>query len=294
MKPPPLKVARPATLDEAVRALADYQDAKVIAGGQSLVPMLNFRLARPSVLVDLSRVPELRVIAVEDGDVVVRALATQAEVERSPIVAERCSLIPKAIRHVGHIQIRNRGTVCGSLAHADPAAELPAVAVAADARIVAVSVRGRREIAAADFFVAPYTTSMEPDELIVEVRFPSHERARTAFVEVSRRAGDFPIVGIAALLETVGDMVERASLVAIGVDATPFRLARAETALAGGRLGDRAEQAANEAAAEVPAYPDLHADSDYRRDAAAVLLRRALASAAIQPYRMQNPGCSAD
>jgi carbon-monoxide dehydrogenase medium subunit len=280
MKPPPLKLARPETLDEAVRVLADYEDAKVIAGGQSMVPMLNFRLARPSVLVDLSRVPDLQAIRVDGGEVVVRALATHADAETSRVVAHHCPLIPKALRYVGHVQIRNRGTVCGSIAHADPAAELPAVAVAAGARIVALSVRGPREIAAAEFFVGPYMTSLEPDELIVEVRFPSHEEARTAFVEVTRRSGDFPIVGIAALFETAGDVVERAALVATGIDATPFRLARAEAALAGAPVGERAHLAAAEAAAEAPAYGDLHADAEYRRDSVAVLVRRAVETAA--------------
>ena len=279
MKPPPLKVARPETLEEAVRVLSEYEDAKVIAGGQSMVPMLNFRLARPSVLVDLSRVPDLTAIRIDGDEVVIPARATHAEVEQSPQVRDRCPLIPKALRFVGHLQIRNRGTVCGSIAHADPAAELPAVAVATGAGIVALSSRGRRRIDAADFFVGLFMTSLEPDELIVEVRFPSHARARTSFVELTRRAGDFPIVGIAALLETAEDIVERVRLAAAGVGATPFRLLRAEAALTGARVGEGVDRAATEAATEAPAQGDIHADADYRRDAVAVLVRRAIRAA---------------
>ena len=186
MKPPPFLYCRPATLDGALSLLAEHGDeAKALAGGQSLMPLMNFRLARPSVLVDLALVEELRGTGRRDGELVVGAMVVQRRAERDTDVETACPLIPAALRHVGHLQIRNRGTVGGSLAHADPAAELPAVALATGATMVTRSVRGDRTIPAAQFFPGPFMTALEPEELLVEVRFPVRDPSRTAFTELT-------------------------------------------------------------------------------------------------------------
>jgi carbon-monoxide dehydrogenase medium subunit len=197
MKPPPFTYHAPASIAEAVELLATLEDAKVLAGGQSLVPLLNFRLARPAHLVDVNRVPGLDGVRARDSGFAIGATVRQADAERHPLLRERCPLVPLALRHVAHAAIRNRGTICGSLAHADPAAELPAVLLALDGHVVARSARGERAIAAADLFVGTFETSLEPDELITEVWFPAHDAASVALVEESRRHGDFALAGVA-------------------------------------------------------------------------------------------------
>jgi xanthine dehydrogenase iron-sulfur cluster and FAD-binding subunit A len=197
VKPPPLRHHAPASVAEALSLLAGLEDAKVLAGGQSLVPLLNFRLARPAHLVDVNRLDELAAVVERDGGVAVGAAVRQADAERHPLLRERCPLVPLALRHVAHHVVRNRGTVCGSLAHADPAAELPAALLALGGHVVARSVRGDRVIEAADLFVGAFETALAPDELIVEAWFPAHAAVDVALVEETRRHGDFAMAGVA-------------------------------------------------------------------------------------------------
>lgn len=257
--------------------LARYGDeAKLLAGGQSLIPLLNFRLARPSVVVDLGHVEGLDTITEEPGHIRIGAMVRQRQVELSHLVARACPLLVKALKHVGHVQIRNRGTVGGSNAHADPAAELPTVAVALDAEMEAIGPGGPRRIRARDFFEGPFMTSLRPDELLLAVRFPSTMGRRTAFVEIARRAGDFALAGVAAVLAGDGT-VDEVSLVALGVGPTATKLTTAEGAIRGRALDpDVLRRAANAAAGEVSPFDDVHADAEYRREALGALVSRAL------------------
>lgn len=195
VKPPPFQYHAPATVDDACALLASLEDAKVLAGGQSLLPLLNFRLARPQHLVDLNRITGLDRIYERDGGVAVQALARQAAVEDSEVVALVCPLLRDAVRLVAHRVIRNRGTVCGSVAHADPASELPAVLLALGGHAVARSVRGERRIEAKDLFTGVFETSLAPDELLVETWFPRSPKPH-AILEESRRHGDFALAGV--------------------------------------------------------------------------------------------------
>jgi xanthine dehydrogenase iron-sulfur cluster and FAD-binding subunit A len=198
VKPPPLQHHAPASVADALALLAGLDDAKVLAGGQSLVPLLNFRLARPAHLVDVNRLDELGRVEERDGGVAVGAVVRQAEAERHPLLRERCPLVPLALRHVAHHVVRNRGTVCGSVAHADPAAELPAALLALGGHVVARSAaRGERTIAAADLFAGAFETALAPDELVTEAWFPTHRPDDVAMVEESRRHGDFAMAGVA-------------------------------------------------------------------------------------------------
>jgi carbon-monoxide dehydrogenase medium subunit len=280
VKPPPFLYARPQTLEEALDLLAQAgEDAKVLAGGQSLVPLLNFRLARPSVLVDLNWVGELTGLERGDGVLRVGAMVRQRAAELSPEADDACPLIGRALRHVGHLQNRNRGTVGGSIAHADPAAELPAVAVATGAEVVARSGRGERTIPAGEFFQGPFTTALAWDEILTEVRFPVTGGARVAFVELARRSGDFALGGVAAVVRLAdgSPSVEEVSLAALGMGGEPRRLRGAEEAVRGREITDQVlREAAAAASREVDPFTDVHADAQYRRELAGVLLTRAL------------------
>jgi aerobic carbon-monoxide dehydrogenase medium subunit len=196
VKPPPFEYHAPASVSEAVTRLGELEDAKVLAGGQSLMPLLNFRLARPAHLVDINRIEELAYVCDRDGGIAVGALARQADALADPLLRTRCPLVELALRHVAHGVIRNRGTVVGSLAHADPAAELCAVLLVLGGQVVARSVRGERLVAAGDLFVGPLQTSLAPDELLTEVWFPSHD-GDVSLVEETRRHGDFALAGVA-------------------------------------------------------------------------------------------------
>jgi aerobic carbon-monoxide dehydrogenase medium subunit len=283
MKPPPCDYRCPSSLDEALALRSEYAaDCAVLAGGQSLMPMLNLRLARPAVLIDLGRVAELSGISELDGGVALGAMTRQRTVERSELIRERAPLVTQALAHVGHPAIRNRGTVGGSLSHADPAAELPAVAVALDAELVARSATGQRTIAAEDFFVGFYSTAMEPDELLLEVRIPAPAGdVGTAFVEIARRHGDFALVGVAAAVARDGDgVITDARLVFTGLAGQPVRARQAEASLRGAWPGpDAFAAAAALVGGEIEARTDAHATGDYRRRVAGVLARRALQEA---------------
>jgi carbon-monoxide dehydrogenase medium subunit len=280
MKPAPFDYHRPASLEATFDLLAHYgDDGRILAGGQSLVPALNMRLATPRALIDINRLPGLDAIRPGPGGLVIGALARHQAVERSPLVAAHAPLVAAAMPHVGHEAIRTRGTFGGSLALADPAAELPACAVALDAIIHTARRQGRRAIAAADFFRGVYTTALEPGELVAEVLIPSRPAGwRSAFVELARRQGDFALAGLAACAQLAGRTIREIRLVYFGVGLTPVRARRAEAAVLDGRPTDAATLTAAEAALDGDLDPpgDLHGSSALRRHLARVLLRRAI------------------
>ncbi len=279
MKPPELDYAAPESLAEATRLLRATPDAKVLAGGQSLVPLLNFRLAAPSLLVDLRRVPGLDGIARENGALRIGAMVRQRRAEESPELAEACPLLLEALRHVAHPQIRSRGTVGGSIAHADPAAELPGVLVALDGRVLAVGPDGRRWIEARDLYTTFFTTSLAPDEVLTEVELPAvTPRTGAACVEVARRAGDYALCGALAqvTLEEDGSVAE-ARVALIGVGQRPERARATEDALRGERPDSELVAAAASLAGDgLSPVDDVQATGAYRRHLARVLARRAV------------------
>jgi carbon-monoxide dehydrogenase medium subunit len=283
VKPARFAYYDPTSVGEVLSLLAEHGDgAKVLAGGQSLVPLMNMRLARPEHLIDLNRVAELGALEARDGWLTVGAMTRQRTVEQSALVAERWPLLVEAIRFIGHSQIRNRGTLGGSLAHADPAAELPAVAAALEAEFVIQGPQGERTVAADDFFVTYLTTCVAPDELLVAVRFPPPpDGARPAFQEVARRHGDFALAGCAGLvaLDEAG-VCTTARIALFGVGPGPHRAREAEQLLQG-QKPSRAllEAVAQRAAADLDPDADLHASAEYRKEVGAVMVRRALASA---------------
>ena len=284
MKPPRFAYHDPDTRSEVLALLDTYtDDAKVLAGGQSLVPLLNMRLAQPAHLLDINRLPDLAYIREADGGLAIGSLTRQRDIERSSLVRSRCPLLAEAIPFIGHAPIRSRGTIGGSLAHADPAAELPAVLLALGGYVRAESHTGSRQIPAEAFFVSQLQTSLTPTELLTEAWFPiAPPRSGAAFIEVSRRHGDFALVGVAAQLTLYENgTIAAAHLALMGVAATAVRPQAAEASL----LGQRLEEAAFTAAAEqIVAYldpdTDLHASAGYRRDVAVVLVNRALHTAA--------------
>jgi aerobic carbon-monoxide dehydrogenase medium subunit len=282
LKPAPFEYHRAGSLDEAVTLLAQQgPEARILSGGQSLVPMMKLRLARPSTLVDIGRVRELDYVRDGDGGLAFGAMARLHELE-SDVVRRRCPLLAEAARHIGHLAIRHRGTVCGSLAHADPAAELPVVALALDAELVAAGRRGRRVIPAAEFFVTMFSTRLEPAEILSEARFPPiTPDTGWGFCELSRRPGDFAIAMAAAVLERgPGGRIGKAHVALGAVADRAIRCPDAERLLREQPPGPAAFQAAAEAAA-APLDPpsDVHGSGAYRRHLVTVLVRRALAQA---------------
>ena len=283
MKPPPFSYARPQTLPDVISCLASWgNDGKILAGGQSLIPLLNLRLARPAVVIDIGGVDSLSGIGAEDETVVIRAATRQRHAERSARLRSLCPLVGQALSHVAHAQIRARGTVGGSLAHADPASELPAVAVALDAEFITQGPAGARTIPAPEFFLGPYTTALADDEVLCEIRLPATTGHGTAFLELARRRGDYALAGVAARvrLDDSG-RVASAALAACGVGGVPVRLRAAEQAVTGRRPDDAAvRDAAGEASGEVSPSPDVHADAAYRRRLLGTLVARAIQEAA--------------
>jgi carbon-monoxide dehydrogenase medium subunit len=284
VKPPPFHYADPATLEEALDLLArDGADGKVLAGGQSLMPLLNFRLARPAHVIDVNRLDALAAIApAADGGLRLGALARQRALERSALVRDRCPLLAQALAFVGHPQIRARGTLGGSLAHADPAAELPATMIALEARLTLRRAGGERTVAAEDFFVGLLTTALGHDELLTEIALPPWPaRTGSGVREVAKRHGDFALGGVAATLTLDAQgRVARARLVGFGVGPVPMRLADAERSLVGGAPTPTAfTEAGRLASAAVDPADDIHASAAYRTRLAGVLTTRALADA---------------
>ncbi|MCL6563074.1 MAG: xanthine dehydrogenase family protein subunit M [Firmicutes bacterium] len=282
MKPAPFQYVVPESLEEVMDILGQHgAEAKVLAGGQSLMPLLNMRLARPAVLVDINRLPGLDQIAVEDTAVEIPCLVRQRAAERSPIVAEELPLLREALRHVAHPQIRNRGTICGSIAHADPAAELALVLVALEGEVVAVGRGGERRIPANAFFRGIFTTALEADEVIRSVRIPRRRFSGQAFREFSPRAGDFALVAVAVALDVdpQGRVQTARVAVAAGSD-VPARLTEVEARLQGAQAGAEAVKAAAAQAREaVQAGSDAHASEAYRRHLTEVLTEEALLAA---------------
>jgi carbon-monoxide dehydrogenase medium subunit len=283
MKPPPFEYRAPATLDEAVALLAADSDAKPIAGGQSLMPILNFRLAAPSMLVDLRRVPGLAEITIGADGARLGAKVRWRDIEDDTRLKSVHPLLHAAVAHVAHYQVRNRGTVGGSLAHADPAAELPGIAVTCDGEIAVVGASGRRTIRAAEFFTGPLTTALRSDEIITELRLPRWPVPRRwGFEEFSRRQGDFALAGVALFYDQDGQgRICDAHVGVIGACSRPHRLAAAEAALNGGVIDAVTITAAARAAATAIDPPeDFHAPAEYRRALVATLVERGLRAAA--------------
>jgi carbon-monoxide dehydrogenase medium subunit len=284
MKPAPFDYVVPSTVGEAVSLLAEREgEAKILAGGQSLMPLLTMRLARPEVLIDLIRLAELDYIRETKGGLAIGATTTKRAVEDSALVKSRLPMLEAATRWIAHPQIRNRGTVGGSMAHADPAAEYPALAMALDAELSVVGPRGERSIKAADFFVTYLTTALEPAEVLTEVRFPVLSNGTGwSFTEVARRHGDFALAGAAvtAALEKSGHIAS-ARIVLFGVGATPVRVLEAETIVAGETPSAALFEQAGAKVGEELEDPlsDVHASAEYRRHLAQVVTRRGLAEA---------------
>lgn len=282
MKPAPFEYAAPTTVAEAIEILAEHGDeAKVLAGGQSLVPLLALRLARPELVVDINRVRELDPVERNDGYLRIGALVCHARFERDGAEASAVPLLARTAPLIGHFQIRNRGTVCGSLAHADPAAEWPTIAATLDAEVEAVSSRATRRIPAREFFVGTFMTALEPDELIVAVHFPVwNADAGFAVEEFARRSGDFAIAGAVCGVEVTDGRVTRCSLGLLGMAATPLRSDVVEQAVTGTAVSDvDVEELGRLAVADLEPPGDIHANSAYRRRVGGALASRALASA---------------
>jgi carbon-monoxide dehydrogenase medium subunit len=283
MKAAPLRYHAPESVDDALDALVELgDDAQVLAGGQSLLPLLALRLARPSDLVDVSRLTDLAAVTFDGDTVTIGATLRQRVAERDAALTATCPLLAEALPCIGHPAIRSRGTVGGSLAHADPAAELPVVAVALDAVLVVRSTRGRRELPAREFFEMPFTTVLAPDELLVAVRVPAQAAGTgSSFLEVTRRHGDFPLVSAAAQVTIDDDGIVRAARLAFGaVAGTPQPAPGAEEGLVGATASAETwAAAAAAAAADLDPADDVHATGAYRRHVAGVLAARVLAAA---------------
>jgi CO/xanthine dehydrogenase FAD-binding subunit len=282
MKPAAFEYVVAESIASAVAALAQARgEAKIIAGGQSLVPMLNFRLLRPATLVDINRIPDLAHVREEADAVRIGALARHHALETSPLIAAHFPVLSEAMTHVAHLAIRNRGTIGGSLSHADPAAELPMMAMLLDAQLRVVSETGARTVAARDFFQDALSVDLADDEMLTEVTLPKlPPRTGWGFAEVSRRSGDFALAAVAVTLTVSGDAIAEARIAMTGVAPTPRRVAEAEALLVGARLDDALRGEVIElvrAAAEPPT--DLHASADYRRHLVGGLAGRALADA---------------
>ncbi|MFI9612057.1 FAD binding domain-containing protein [Streptomyces sp. NPDC052023] len=280
MIPPPFEYARPETVAEAVRTLADAgEDGKVLAGGQSLLPLLRMRLAFPELVVDVGRIPELRGVR-EDGDMlVIGAMTTHHEVVNDPLVRRHAGLLAAATATVADPAVRHRGTLGGSLAHADPAADLPAVALALDADLVVAGPTGRRTIPVRDFFVDYLQTALAPDELLVEVRIPKTDGWSFHYEKFHPVAQSWPIVGVAALVRRDDGHVTEARVGLANMGSTPLRATAAEEAMAGADGPEAVARAAETAAEGTRPSQDLAADPEYRRHLARVLTRRAVLTA---------------
>jgi len=281
MKPARFDYVAPTTVDAAVEALrAANGEGKILAGGQSLLPLLNFRMARPAVLVDLNGIKELSFIELRGDCVVIGALTRHREIEQSPLIASKLPVMAAAMRHVAHLAIRNRGTIGGSLSHADPAAELPMLSLFYDATLSVQGPSGRRTIAAEDFFVDALTNCLEPEEIVVEIEFPILEHDGWAFEEVARRFGDFALASIAISVRRSGARIDDARVAVMGVADTPLRLREVETQLGDIKINDQTPDRFSElVTSSVSANGDLHASAEYRQHLLGQLARRAMQTA---------------
>jgi len=284
VKSPAFEYTRPASVEEACALLARHgADAKVIAGGQSLVPMMAMRLVRPSVLVDINEIDALKYLAIEPQEARIGACTRQVTVERDDVLSERIPLLRMALKCVGHVQTRNRGTVGGSLAHADPSAELPLVALVLGARLRLRSASGRRDVQAREFLTGAMSTAVRPDECLEELGWPAWRERRTgaAFMEVSIRHGDFALVAAATQVALDAQArCTRASFGLAGIGATAVAFPELAGRLVGTKIEDAlVEEVANAAAKHISPGSDMHASSEYRRHLARVLVARTLRAA---------------
>jgi len=290
MKPAAFEYFAPATVDEALALLHEHGDeAKILAGGQSLMPLMNLRLARPKVIVDINRISGLDgIAATADGGLAIGALARERAVEKSALVRERHPLLVAGMPLIGHFQIRNRGTIGGSIVHADPAAELPALSLLLDCDFLLARKDGARVIAASDFYLGYLTTAIEPGELLTEIRLPKW-RAGTAWGidEIARRKGDFALVGVAVRAElNGGGILQDVAIVMFGVGGKPQRIESAEAILKGRPIEPGVLRALSQAIAdELEPDSDIHASSAYRKEVGGVLARRVLESALARSAR---------
>ena len=276
MIPNAFDYAAPATLDEALQLIADGS-GKLLAGGMSLIPLMKLRLASPGNLVDLGRVPGLNQIAESGGTVRIGAMATHHEIENSPVVRGKCPLLAETASHIGDIQVRNRGTIGGSVAHADPQADYPAALVALEARFHLVSAHSDRVVGASDFFVDAFTTSLEPGEIVLDIQVPAEEpNEGYKYEKVMHPASGFPVVGVAVRVKRSDGRITMARIGVTGMAARAFRARNAEALLEGG--GDAAKATALVGEGE-EANSDLYASADYRRHLARVHAARGLAAA---------------
>ncbi len=284
MKPSPFEYYAPNSIEQALELMREYGDeAKILAGGQSLVPAMNFRIVQPSVLVDVNRVPELGYIRENDSMLSIGTMTRERHLEFDQLIAERCPLLAEALPFIAHPQIRNRGTIGGSLVNADPAAELPVLMLALNARLKARNTSGERWVDAEDFFVGMFTTALEADEILVEIELPAMP-ARTgwSFMEVAPRAGDYALMGVAALVTLdKNEKCEHARLVYLNAGDGPVDAKEAVQLLEGEKLDDRLIDSAARFASEkeITPYGNVHASSDFQRHLANVLTKRALEKA---------------
>ncbi|MDQ6645554.1 MAG: xanthine dehydrogenase family protein subunit M [Chloroflexota bacterium] len=284
MKPPRFHYCAPDMLDEALVLLDQYgEDAKILAGGQSLIPLLNMRLAGPQYLIDINHISELNYIEPEDGYLAIGANVRQRQVERSRLVKEKHPLLAEVVQHIGHMQIRNRGTIVGSIAHADPAAELPALLTCLNGEVVAQSIHGERVIKAEEFFTGYLSTGLKPSEMLTEVRFPwMLPQSGWAFLEFARRSGDYALVGTAAVVTpSRDDHCMSAHIAYLGIAGLPLRVREIESILIGTTLD---EQILNQAAELAQTFvsddmEDVHATVDYRRALTTEITKRVLQAA---------------
>ena len=284
MKPPRFHYCAPHMLDEALALLdQNSEDTKVLAGGQSFVPLLNMRLASPAYIVDINHIAELHYIEQEDGYLAIGATVRQRQVERSLLVQEKHPLLVEVIKHIGHMQIRNRGTVVGSVAHADPAAELPALLTCLNGEVLVQSIHGERVIKAEEFFTGYLSTALEPGEMLTEVRFPLiSPKTGWAFLEFARRSGDYALVGAAAVLKSAAnDLCNSAHIAYLGIAGAPIRGFDVEAAIVGTAFNETSLDAAAEASRMLVSddMEDVHASVEYRRVLTAELTKRVLRTA---------------
>ena len=288
MKPAEFQYHRPREINEALSLLKEVgEDGKILAGGQSLMPMMNFRLAEPAHLIDINFIGGLDYIRSEKGAIKIGCLARQSRALSDPLVRQRCPLLAAALTHVGYEQTRNRGTLCGSLAHADPAAELPAVLLALDGSLTVGNSTRKREIATRDFFQSYLTTALTNDEMVLEASVPEQPaRSGSSFVEFARRFGDFAIVGVAVSLVFSNDEITDARIALTGVGDKPWRERGIEEILIGKKATPELfNKAAGEIAANIDPSSDIHGSAAYRKSLASVLARRAL-NEALQKARI--------
>jgi len=281
MKPAKFEYVAPTTLDAAVEALAAADgEGKVLAGGQSLLPLLNFRMARPAVLVDLNGIKDLSFIELRDDSVAIGAMTRHREIEHSPLIASRLPVMSAAMRHVAHLAIRNRGTIGGSLSHADPAAELPMMAMFYGATLTVRGPAGRRTVAAKDFFVDALTNCLKPEDIVVEIEFPILQHDGWAFEEVARRFGDFALASIAVSIRRGKSGIEDARVAVMGVADTPLRLDGVEKQFSEIEVDDRTPDRFSElVTTSVTSNSDLHASAEYRKHLLGEMAKRAMRTA---------------